>query len=315
MPRLLLIAALMGLAACDASVENAFKENVVVESYQTVGEPLASVTLFTNAPIGGVFDRTELAVTDASVRVLLLAADGSVEAEYPYAPDPDIVGGYLPVAPAAVVLPLRRYRLEAGAPGRPLVSSETLTPGAFELRSQSSVDAVWGGDEIELVVTRPFYPERQAIFVFTTETQREAISRSVATPFYRAIFDAQDEDEPDRFDPEDVRIGSSPPLNEGGYVINDDGTVAIELVWLAVPFYGPNKVSASAVDDNIYDLLRSQAVQGGGGTLSPGEIPNVLDRVENGVGIFGSLSRVTTDVFVRCEASRNFGNACPADSQ
>ena len=56
---------------------------------------------------------------------------------------------------------------------------------------------------------------------------------------------------------------------------------------------------ASAVDDNLFDFIRSQSVQQGGSTLAPGEIPNVLDHIEGGTGIFGSLARVSHETFVR----------------
>jgi hypothetical protein len=53
------------------------------------------------------------------------------------------------------------------------------------------------------------------------------------------------------------------------------------------------------VDDNIFDFVRSHTVQQGGSTLSPGEIPNVLDRVEGGTGIFGSSAQITYETFVK----------------
>ncbi len=315
MRRLILLLTLPLLAACDGSIEDDFVEEVVVESYQLVGSDLSSVFVFQTAQIGEAFDRSRLSIVDADVRVLLLGADGSVEQTFAFEPNRSNLGEYRASGgPAHEVLPLRRYRLEVDAPGKSLISSETVTPGAFTLTNASSNEATWGADEITFTVSRPEYPTRQAVFLFTTETQRAQLSTEVATPFYRAIFESQDDDEADPFSPEDVRIGSSPLLNEEGYRANADGTLRVDLPWIAVPFYGPNKVSASAVDDNLFDFLRSQAVQQGGSTLSPGEIPNVLDRVENGVGVFGSYSRVTTDVFVRCEAARNFGNACPSDS-
>lgn len=307
---------LLLLAACDGTIENDFNEEVVVESYQFTGAPFSPVFVFTTAPVGEPFDRTALSINDADVRVLLLAPSGdAVEQAFTFSRDPISAGTYRADDADHRVLPLRRYRVEIDAPGRPLVSSVTLTPGAFELRGVSTSEATWGAEEIEYTFTRPEYPTRQAVFIFTTETQRDRLSIDLATPFFRAIFNSQEDDEPNPLGPEDVRVGSSPPINEANYDLNPvDGTLLIDLPWIAVPFYGPSKVSASSLDDNLFDFLRSQAVQQGGTTLSPGEIPNVLDRVDGGVGVFGSLSRVTMDVFVRCETARNFGDACPADS-
>ncbi len=288
-------------AACDGTVENAFTPEVVVESYQIVGEPLAPVYVLRNAPVGATFDRAALAIRDAAVEVQLLGEAGGVEARYAYRN----TGGDRYDAgdtEGAGVLPLRRYRLEVRVPGEPaVVSAEMLTPGAFEFVTASADTATYGvdGDELTFNVTRPTYPARQAVFLFTTETLLDALTLDDAVPFIRAILERSDDGD---FELEDLRVGASPLINEKTYETNPDGTLRIELPWIAVPFYGPSRVSANAVDDNLYDFLRSQAVQQGGSTLSPGEIPNVLDRVENGAGLFGSFSRVSREVFVKKQA-------------
>jgi hypothetical protein len=312
MRRTLFLLAALGLAACDGQISDTFEQSVVVESYQQVGEPIAPVDLYFNASVGDTFDRTAQAVTDAAVRIVLLSEAGDAEAVYELAHDGRAPGTYRPTS-APRVLPLRRYRLEADIPGREPVRAETLTPSLFELKDTSTTEAIWGQPEITFSVTRPFYPTRQAVFVFTTETLRDSLTPELATPFYRAIFG--DEDSDSDFDPEDVRLGSSPLINEENYSVDAEGAIRINLPWIAVPFYGPSRVSASTVDDNLYDFLRSQTVQQGGSTLSPGEIPNVLDRVEGGVGFFGSFSRVTTEVFVRCAPANNFGFSCPSDAR
>ena len=97
---------------------------------------------------------------------------------------------------------------------------------------------------------------------------------------------------------EDLRITESPIINEGNYEINENGTITVKLPWLAVAFFGPNRLTANALDDNMFDFIRSQTVQQGGSTLAPGEIPNVIDRVEGGTGIFGSLARSSYEVLI-----------------
>lgn len=304
---------LLAFAACDGAIENDFRAEYVVESYQLVGAPLAPVHVLRNAPIGDRFDRDALAVREATVEVHLLAGDGSVEARYPFVHA--FGDGYVAVDSETVVAPLRRYRLEVRVPGyAPLISAETFTPGAFELVSASADTATYSAADQTIVfnVTRPQYPGRQGIFLFSTETLLETLRLEDAVPFVRAILDrdgngvvdAEDPDaEGDELELEDLRVGSSPLLNEQTYETNPDGTLRIELPWIAVVFYGPSRISASAVDDNLFDFLRSQAVQQGGSTLSPGEIPNVLERVENGAGLFGSYSRVAREVFIRRPAT------------
>jgi hypothetical protein len=53
----------------------------------------------------------------------------------------------------------------------------------------------------------------------------------------------------------------------------------------------------------MYDFLRSQDVQTGGSTLSPGEIQNIRYNINGGIGIFGSMAADTNRVFI--ERSEN----------
>ena len=54
---------------------------------------------------------------------------------------------------------------------------------------------------------------------------------------------------------------SSGLLNEANFSVDTDGSVTIRYPWIAVAFYGDNKLVASTVDDNIYDFIRSASVQ------------------------------------------------------
>ena len=98
---------------------------------------------------------------------------------------------------------------------------------------------------------------------------------------------------------EDVLVVESPPINEGNYEIQSDNTIDVKLPWLAVAFYGPTRTYISAIDQNLYDFIRSQDVQQGGSTLAPGEIPNVINRVDGATGLFGSYARVEQETLIR----------------
>jgi len=293
---LVLFAAVV-LSACDGSINAEYRLEYVIESYQEVGQPLAPVFVLRNLRMDEPFDTSRVAINNAQVVVYLLRTDNvTVEQTFPLTYVPGTAGRYA-MAGAPNVLPLRRYRVEVRIPGYdPVISSETLTPGAFTLISASADSARYGRLDqiITFNVTPPAYPSRQAVFVFTTESLLDTLTVNDAVPFARAFFENSE-----RVIPEDLRIGSSPLLNERTYKNSPDGNLLIELPWIAVVFYGPNRVTARAVDDNLNDYLRSLNTQQGGSTLSPGEIPNVLDRVENGFGIFGSFSSVSRVIYVR----------------
>lgn len=282
---------LFGLAACDTLDGGSdFRPEVVVESYLAAGEMLAPVRLSRTAPVGATYDFTALAIRDAAVEVQRLGADGSVEKRYPYRARPNDAGVYFPER-AEPVEPLRRYRLIATVPGEAEpVTATTLVPGRFALVGASADTIVYQSTEqLEFVVTRSQYPGRQSYYLLSTRAldAREA----TLTPFARSLYDSG-------VSLQDLSAGSSPILNEQNYPVNPDGTVTIRLPWLGVSFYGTNVFIANAIDDNLYDFLRSSGVQQGGSTFSPGEIPDVLDRVENGRGIFGSYARVEYTIVV-----------------
>jgi hypothetical protein len=112
------------------------------------------------------------------------------------------------------------------------------------------------------------------------------------TPFARALFDTGD------VTLQDLRQRASPILNEENFEHLPNGELRVEFPWLAVYFFGYNEIRVQAVDENLHDFLRSQMVQQGGSTLPPGEIPNVLEHVEGGRGVFGSYASAAAVVHV-----------------
>lgn len=292
--RALLAAALL-LPACDTLESGTFEPEVVVESYQVADEPLGQIRLSRTAPIDATYDLTALAITDAAVAVDLLAEDGSVESTYTYTHDPSVLGVYRADDAAALVQPLRRYRLRADIPGEEPVRGETLVPGRFVPRGVNQSCVVYQGtDQFEVTVTRSEYPGRQSYYLFTTEVIG-SIDENRLTPTYAQFFDS-DEDEL-----EDFRKTASPLFNEANYNPDFEDEFVIELAWLALVFYGEQEITAQALDDNFFDFIRSANVQQGGSTLSPGQIPNVLVNLDGARGLFGSLARNTLSLYVARE--------------
>lgn len=279
-----LAAAAVLFAGCDSTSPSDHVPEVVVESYLLVGERLPEVRVSHSTDVDEVYVFEENAIDDATVRILLLAADGSTDVVYNYSALSEAPGVYVPFL-ADDVLPERTYRLEIQVPGEAqMVTAETVVPGAFELVQANADTIVYqGASQLELDVTRSVYPGRQSIYIFSTESLQPVAD--LLTPFYR---DVTGDDEQDIAS---LRITNSPLINEANYDVNPDGTLTIKLPWIAVAFFGENRLTASALDDNLYDFIRTQSVQQGGSTLSPGEIPNVIERVDGGTGVFGSYAR------------------------
>lgn len=292
----------LAVSACDTTSSSIHEDEVVVESYLVAGEDISTVRLTLTSEIGSRYDASQLGIRNATIFVRLLSETGDSEFEIEYVHDENRPGIYLPADPH-IILPERTYSLEARVPGHGIVTARTIVPGTFSAQPVSATSVQYQGPvQFEQTVTVSAYPGRQSVFVFSLEALEPSIA--TLTPFYLDVIyeiSSGEEYDPSSLDVEeldDFLQNSSPPINEGNYNVNPDGTLTIGLPWFAIVFYGESRVHTSAIDDALFDFLRYQQVQQGGTTLSPGEIPNVLDHIEGGRGVFGSFSRISTVVNV-----------------
>lgn len=291
------------IAGCDSNNTSDHNPEVVVESYLVANQNIPPIRLTWTAPIDARYDATSLAIRNADVSVRLLGANGTTQSTFSFAHDASNPGVYNPDV-SHLILPTRTYRLEVDVPENAEgVSAETTVPGAFEITGVSAETVVYQGPvRYEVDVTRSATDRDQSVFVFSVEALEPDLGEM--TPLYLdTIYEIADGDtyDPDTLDFSEVEpflINASPPLNEANYQNNAEGNVTVRLPWFAIVFYGEHLVSTSAIDDAIYDFMRFQQVQQGGSTLSPGEIPNVLDHVTGGRGVFGSMATVSARMFV-----------------
>lgn len=324
---LLAVAAAGSLTGCDGTRDGEFVPLLVVSASLGADEPLPPVQLTRTSPLLEPYDPSAVAVAGARVTVTLLAADGSDEATYLYADDlsgqfgENALGRYLPADSLSTrVLPGRTYRLDAAVDGQTL-RAVTTVPATVELVEGPAGQVVYGvGQGPELRIRLTSTPGRQSAFVASTralapaefrpfsvdgETRYRSVpdpDRFLPVPLYQRFLDCEPEaggtilcDE----DPADNAVtGTSPVINEDSYIDLGDGTALVQVPFLAFGFYGPYRVSLVSVDDALQTFVQTQAVQGGGSTLSPGEIPNVTTNVEGGLGVFGSFARVSVETTI-----------------
>ncbi|MBO6586043.1 MAG: DUF4249 family protein [Gracilimonas sp.] len=282
------------ITSCNVYPQDDYEELYVVESYLVANRQLPQVRLSTTIPADEVYDFEEAAVNDAIIEVRLLAngPESSVEQSFTYSNAE--TGIYQPDQNHAVI-PERTYQLHISFPGsNDVITAHTIIPGSFEILGGVAESVVYQSTkQLEITLSESSYPGRQNIFVFNAisfEPDAEDL-----TPFYADVF--RDSDDPE----EDLTLlsnNSSGIINEGNFEVNPDGSVTVKYPWIGIAFYGVNDIVANTLDDNVYDFVRSQQVQLGGSTLSPGEIQNVIYHVDGGIGVFGSLASdtVTTNV-------------------
>lgn len=292
----LLLLLLAPLASCDLA-EEPFRPQLVVEGILVAGQPLPTIRLSRTVSILEPIDRETSAVQGARVTIERLGEDGSPDLEITYAGG-GLEGLYFPADDfPAIAEPLRRYRItidvpdELGlVPAGEFVRGETLVPDTFKVLTPPPDTVRYNpfGPAPALRVTPSAYPGRQAVYLFSI-TALDPRNFGL-TPTYAALVGDDDIS--------GLIEGTSPLLNEETYERDPDGTINLQIPWLAIAFYGPSRFTASALDNALFDFLRSRDAQFGSGTLSPGEIPEVLTNLDNAVGVFGSVAQQAVTIFI-----------------
>ncbi|CAN0571581.1 unnamed protein product, partial [Laminaria digitata] len=228
----------------------------------------------------------DLAVDGAEITISLISADGGAEEVYRYQASDK--GVYRPVDESEIVQGRRRYELEISIPGHSeQLTANTWVPGDFFIQAMESDTLIYQDEEALLLsVSQSPYPGRPAIYM----NKLEALDTTFAlTPFYQGLY------EEDEVTKQELIDNSSGITNEANFEFVSDEMLGVIVPWVAVAFYGPNDIVIDAIDDNIFDFLRSQEENG----VRPlGERENVIDHISGGRGIFGSLARARTHIFV-----------------
>jgi archaellum component FlaG (FlaF/FlaG flagellin family) len=285
---------LLASSGCESYPQDDYEELVVVEAYAIANSILPVVRVRTTTPADQFYDEAESAISGANVQLVLLDESGDDKEIFEYRFSTANGGLYLPVNHTHRVLPNRTYRLDIDFNDRSEVIRATTTiPDQFEIISDVGETVVYQSEnQLEITISETKKREDQQVYVFSTIASDPVVEN--LTPFYRANYDN------DNIEIDDVIINSSGLINEGNFDRNPDGTITLRFPWIGVAFYGENQIVTALVDKNLVQLVRSQEVQLGGSTLSPGEIPNLTYNIEGGIGIFGSISTDTvTTNFVR----------------
>lgn len=287
--------AALAAAGCDATDPVDFEPEIVLEAYLEAAEDLPEVRVSRTISLDATYDADVAGVEDAHVVLRLLDSSGEVEEAYEYRGRVRSSGVYFPLfepGTAREVRPLRTYEILVDVPGHPqVISSRTLVPDTFSVRSQAADSVVYqASEQFTFLVSRTTYPGRQNVFLFTTFALDGRSDQ--LTPFARGLIRNSE------LEIDDLRERASPTLNEENFEQTEGDFLLIRFPWLGVYFYGRNTISVSTLDDNLFDFIRSQTVQQGGSTLPPGEIPNVLEHIDGGRGVFGSFARAQISVYV-----------------
>jgi hypothetical protein len=295
---LLLVAGLLG---CDTTATEPETE-IVVEAYLQGGAPIDTIRLTRSVKADRAYRPSNAAVRGATVEVRRLSEDGTTAETISF--DEMKAGLYAPVPnPPPIVQPLTTYELSATTSDGTELRATTTIPDTISITETQNKSVIYQGPrQPTFTITSPRSSrDQQSVFVLTNTSLidfslPEEQLRERLTPFYAEDYD------PEEDSIETFRTTSSGLLNEANFSRDEAGRITTELPWISVAFYGPNASTIHVIDDNLYDLFRSQQAQSTGGqgaSLGPGEIPNVIEHVKGGTGVFASYVQATAEVQVQ----------------
>lgn len=279
------------LTGCNLYPQDGYVQKYVVQSFLVANAPLPPIMVSHTIPATTKYTLSGTAVNYANVEVQLVDSNKTVLATYPY----EVVqnGVYQPTV-NAIVRPLQHYRLQIRFPNsNQVITAYTLVPDTFSTAGSIPDSVVYQSSNLPQVkTTQSYYPGRQNIFIFTVIAGNPVESNM--TPFYLDQVTSNK-----NVYVSDYSTNSSGIINQGNYKMGPNGLLTLQIPWLGFAFYGENKIVISAIDNNIYDFMRSQSVQTGGSTIPPGQIQNVITHIQGGIGVFGSMASDTIQTYVK----------------
>ena len=263
------------------------------EANLIVDAPLPSVILRRTVAPGHSYSAAATALEGATVSI------HSGDAVFNYRPDPVRAGSYLPPDDAPVVEPSRRYELRVNTGDGPEIRAQTQTPARIRIDELRLLE-----DDLETELRRlRLFSEVGDEVYQAAENQLEYDKGVLAAQFqddgtavsYQVRLANLEHSSPLLFDDEWIedfedfedfeleRVETSPLLSlESG---------ELYLPWDSIYYAGRHKIKLFAVDQNWFDLVRTDNVDAGRSSGEAGQsFQRPLFHIENGIGLFASAA-------------------------
>ena len=265
---------------------------IVVDAILIVDEPLPPVVLRRTVAPGHSYSAAATALEGASVSI------HRGDAVFNYRPDPSRAGHYLPPDDAPVVEPSRLYELRVNTGDDLAVRAQTQTPARIRIDELRLLE---DDLETELRRLRLFAEVGDAVYeaaenqldydagVLVAQFQDDGTAVSYQVRLANLEHSSPllfDDDWIEDFDDEDFeleRVETSPLLSLA--------RGELYLPWAGIYYAGRYKVTLFAVDQNWFDLVRTDNVDAERGSGEAGQsFQRPLFHVENGIGLFASAA-------------------------
>lgn len=273
---------------------------VVVEAILIVDGPLPPVQVRRTSAPGEPYAAASAGLADADVSIR------HGDEVFAYQPHPSVAGSYLPPAGAPNVEPASLYELRVVTDTDPAVRATTQTPPRMRIGQVALLnDDQVNGEYVEVGRLRLFsetddvyrVPENQ--LEYTRVIMKARLEHDGQAPSYQFGVANLEPGSPllidsDWLEEEDLERRETSPLLRP----DDDG--AIYVPWDGIYYAGRHKIWLYAVDENWFDLVRTDNVriERNAGEAGQG-FQRPLFHVENGIGLFASACVDSFGFFVR----------------
>lgn len=278
---------------CRSYSQDEYQEYYVVESFLVGEAPLPKLYLSRTQESSQFYDFEDLVVPNATVTLDVLEGDENSDSDSTITMSFNGINAYEADFEHQVISD-KNYKLTITIPNEtePIIGYTSIpasftnanpVPNSLEYQSE---------DQIEINIPASQNSTRQNYFIFSTIFQGEATIENL-TPTFREIFEESEDDDSDI---NEFVKSSSGIISEGNFDTEPDGSLTLRFPWIGITFFGNNTIVTNIIDENMYDFIRSQEVQLGGGSISPGEIPNAIYNLEGAIGVFGSMATDTLNI-------------------
>lgn len=302
LPRCLLLLALIPLLSCQAPGPLAAdRDPAGLFGPSEADLPVVDAVLIVDAPLPPVVLRRTVAPgrSYSAAATLLEGATVSIhsdDAVFAYRPDPVRAGNYLPPDDAPVVEPSRRYELRVGTEEGLAVRAQTQTPARIR------IDELWLlADDLETELRRLKLFAEIGDGVYEAEENRlEYDKGALAARFqdegvalsYQVRVANLEDSSPLLFDDdwfEDLEDFEFERLETLPLLSLEDSE--LYLPWDGIYYAGRYKIKLFAVDQNWFDLVRTDNLDAERSSGEAGQsFQRPLFHVENGIGLFASAA-------------------------
>ncbi|MDX9759213.1 MAG: DUF4249 family protein [Bacteroidota bacterium] len=280
---------LIGLTACEDQPPTDYVAMPFLEAYLIVGEPIENVVVAVSQPITERFEYARMMA--AGAEVVISGDDREFVLQYH---EDDGVGSYHFPDSTYRVRPETTYDIQVRMPDGSVLQAETTTPTRIDWMVEPRDVLQYPEDTTQL-----FSPDSLRI-AWTRGNSIEYIIRVTAldTLGYGMYLSPPTEEINSRTnnlqfeDPGDPQFYTK--IRWGFIQANQAPTV-----WAAFRWYGRNEVAILAPDKALLDWFK--ATQWGGRSV---EYREQYSNVRGGLGVFGSATVITKEVFLRKRPAR-----------